>query len=256
MVEVILTDNLDLGIQWEYSNRKTRGDRQQIIGQRSLAAGGTGLNIGEQGFVTSLGVEQSATALARGTGVSLPGPQNAAISFGFINNTDLLTVTMNALAQKGQTKILSAPKIITVNNSEATIQVGSRIPFSVTNVSATGVATESFEFVNVGIILRVTPTITAEDRILIKLAPEVSFPGAQGPAGPEINTRNAQTEVLIRNGETLVIGGLIDEQLRESAQKVPLLGDLPILGTFFRSSSKSKRRSELLVFVTPYILPD
>jgi type IV pilus assembly protein PilQ len=267
MVEIVLSDNLDLGITWEYSNIKQSAGGTRTIGVRERKTSANA-DAGSIGFVNDAGGEltnpspvgpqgssiSSLGPLERGTGVALPGPQQAAITFGFINNTDLLTATLNALAQKGQTKILSSPKVITVNNKEAKIQSGSRIPFSITTVAATGVATQSFQFVDVGIILTVTPTISADERIRLEVKPEVSFPGSVGPAGPEINTRNAETEVLIRDGETLVIGGLIDEQMRESAQKVPLLGDIPVLGAFFRSTSDSKRRSELLVFVTPTII--
>ncbi|MBI4395835.1 MAG: type IV pilus secretin PilQ [Elusimicrobia bacterium] len=266
MVEVILSDNLDIGIRWEYSNINQDNKGPQILGIRETKAG-TEAPAGAIGFVGTRNnpltgtleetVTRSAGPLERGTGLALPGSrQEAAISFGFINNTDLLTATLNALAQRGQTKILSSPKVVTVNNQAARIQVGSKIPFSVTNVTGTGVVTQSFQFVDVGILLSVTPTINADNRIRVKVKPEVSFPGSVGPAGPEINTRNAETEVIIRDGETLVIGGLIDEQMRETAQKVPLLGDIPVLGVFFRSTSDSKRRNELLVFVTPRIVRD
>jgi type IV pilus assembly protein PilQ len=254
MVEVSLNDSLDLGIQWEYANKKTRGTKTEIVGQRDVEIGGTNVAAGEAGFVQGAGVESALSAGSRGTGVSLPGPTQAAITFGFINNTDLLTATLGALATRGQTKVLSSPKVITINNRSAKIQSGSRIPFSITTVAATGVATQSFQFVDVGIILTVTPTINADNRIRLNVKPEVSFPGNVTAAGPEINTRNAETEVIIRDGETIVIGGLIDEQMRESANKVPLLGDIPVLGVFFRNTSDSKRRSELLVFVTPRIV--
>ncbi len=256
MVEITLSDTMDLGIQWEYSNVNREPNKTIIVGQRDLEIAGTNVTPGEAGFVQAGGVETSFTAGSRGTGVSLPGPQQAAITFGFINNTDLLTATLNALATKGKTKILSSPKVVTVNNRPAKIQSGSKIPFSITTVAATGIATQSFQFVDVGILLSVTPTISADNRIRMLVKPEVSIPGNVTPAGPEINSRNAETEVLVRDGETIVIGGLIDESMREAATKVPLLGDIPVLGTFFRSTSDSKRRTELLIFVTPHIIRD
>jgi type IV pilus assembly protein PilQ len=254
MVEIGLSDTMDLGIQWEYAQTDRTGAKASTLGQRKVTPGATEVPAGEAGFVSGGNVEQAVAAGQRGTGVSLPGPQSAAITFGFINNSNLLTATLTALATKGQTKILSSPKVITVNNKQAKIQVGSRIPFSITTVAATGVATQSFQFVDTGIILTVTPTINADNRIRINVKPEVSFPGAVGPAGPEINTRTAETEVIVQDGETLVIGGLIDEQMRESASKVPLLGDIPVLGVFFRNTHDEKRRTELLVFLTPRII--
>jgi len=124
------------------------------------------------------------------------------------------------------------------------------------NISASGVAQQSVTYVDVGIILTVTPTINADSRVRLNVRPEVSLPGSVTVAGaaPPIQTRNAETEVLIRDGETLVIGGLIDEQTRQSASKVPLLGDIPVLGVFFRTSHDEKVRRELLVFVTPRVI--
>jgi type II secretion system protein D len=241
IVEVILSDSLDLGIDWAYAGTNTDPNYTQTVGRRS----GTGATAAPTG------------PLLNGTGVALPANRReAAINFGFINNTDIFNATLNALAQKGKSKILSSPKVVTMNNQQARIQVGSRIPFSVTTVAGSGTATQSFQFVDVGVILTVTPTISANNQVRVRLRPEVAFPGALSPAGPEINTRNAETEVLIMDGQTLVIGGLIDEQMRETANKVPLLGDIPVLGVFFRNNSEDKRRSELLVFVTPRIIPD
>jgi type II secretory pathway component GspD/PulD (secretin) len=188
--------------------------------------------------------------------VTLPGLQESAITFGLINNTDLLTVTLNALAEKGQTKILAEPRIVTLNNRQARIQVGSRLPFSTVTIAPGGVTTQAITFVDVGIILTVTPVINQEGRIRLTLKPEASFPGAPSSAGPPIQTRNAETEVLLRDGETLAVGGLIDETIVDNARKVPLLGDIPVLGVFFRSTSKNKRRSELIVFVTPRIVKE
>jgi type IV pilus assembly protein PilQ len=259
MVEIILTDDLNLGVQWEYTGFNSGDRRASKIGMRErtegleVDPGKVGFGVEENGEVF---VENAVAPGLRGTGVALPGPQDAAITFGFINNTDLLTVTLNALAEKGHTRVLSSPKIVTLNNQEAKIQVGSKIPYETVVVSATGQAVRSTSFIDVGILLTVTPTINADNRVRLKVAPESSFPGNVGPLGPEINTRNAMTEVLIRDGETLVIGGLIDETTVESARKVPLLGDIPVLGVFFRNTSDSKRRSELLVFVTPRIVRD
>lgn len=265
MVEVRLSDTLNIGVQWEYSNNTLDDGTLRILGVRKVITG-TEPDPGEIGFlgarVNAEGelediVTSSARPQSRGTGVSLPGPQTSAFTFGFINNTDLLTATLNALATKGLTKVLSNPKVVTVNNRLAKIQVGSRLPIRTTSVSPGGTVTENVTFLDVGIILTVTPTINADNRIRLNVKPEVSFPDA-APLGvtPTINTRNAETEVLIRDGETLVIGGLIDEQVTKTSSKVPLMGDIPILGVFFRSTSDSKRRSELVVFLTPRIVQD
>jgi len=256
IVEIQLDDSFNLGIQWEYgklndkSGTTIKGDSIGIL----KSDGSAPINYE---YTDSAGNEATigpAAPTARGTGVSLPSARaEAGITFGFINDTEVLFATLQGLATKGSVKLLSEPKIVTVDNQEASIQVGSDIPFSITTVASTGLATQSFEMVNAGIMLTVTPTISADDRIRLKVNPTVSLPGAVTAAGPEILTRNANTEVIIRNGETLVIGGLIDESIRKSVSKVPLLGDIPILGTFFRSISDSTTRRELLIFLTPMI---
>ena len=123
-------------------------------------------------------------------------------------------------------------------------------------VAPGGTTTQNITFVNVGIILDVTPVISANNTVRLHMKPEVSLPGITTSAGPQIDTRNAETEVMIRDGETLVVGGLIDEQTRQNITKVPLLGDIPVLGAFFRSSFDQKNRTELLIFVTPRIVRD
>jgi type IV pilus assembly protein PilQ len=270
VVEVSLNSSMDLGIQWEYANinNKANGYDRQIVGQRERKAT-TSVDPGKVGFgavgtdaITGTPValvESAFNAASRGTGVTLPNtsPQSAAFTFGFINNTDLLAATLYALSSEGKTKVLSSPRIITLNGQLAKIQVGSKLPFSTVTISPSGTSAQSITFVDVGVIMEVTPVINADNRVRLKLKPEVSIPGATVPGvGPQINTRNAETEVIIRDGETLVVGGLIDEQTRESMSKVPLLGDIPVLGVFFRNSFDQKNRTELLIFVTPRIVRD
>lgn len=272
IVEVSLNNSMDLGVRWEYFGESNgTGNTRRIVGQATAVEqqtssltppeGGVGLQTPANNFITGgagLVMANPANPAQRGTGVSLPNtnPSASAISFGFINNTDLLTMTLNALASEGKTKVLSSPRVITLNNKNAKIQVGSKLPFSTVTIAQSGVVTQAITFVDVGIILDVTPVINADSRVRLKVKPEVSLPGQVTTAGPQINTRNAETEVIIRDGETLVIGGLIDEQTRQSVSKVPLLGDIPILGMFFRNSFDQKNRTELLIFVTPRIVRD
>lgn len=258
IVEITLSNSLDLGVQWEYGNKKYAADNASVdfSGIRDDDSTIPLVKKGEAGVPLGAAIVSARPASARGTGVTLPGNNTSAgITFGFANNTDYLAATLYALAQKGDAKILSEPKVVTISNQQAKIQVGTDIPFSITTIS-NGVVTQSFQMVSAGILLTVTPTINADDNIRIKIKPEVSIPGNVTAAGPEIRTRNAETEVIVKSGETLVIGGLIDEQDRKSISKVPLLGDIPVLGAFFRSTSTGKNRTELLIFVTPNIVRD
>jgi type IV pilus assembly protein PilQ len=262
LVEISDSDQLQLGVQWEYSNfnlvNPPSGDKQNMLGFRNYTEGTT-VPEGELGFGQNIAGEDfvvnSKGPGARGTGVSLPGPKEAGISFGFINNTDLLTATLNALTTQNKAKNLSDPKIVTINNKEAKIQSVQRIPYSTVTQNGTS-TTQSITYIDAGVILTVTPTINADDRIRLRVKPEVSIPKSTAGIAPTVDTRNAETEVVIRDGETLVIGGLITDLVSKDVSKVPLLGDLPLIGTFFRSTTDKKNRLELLVFITPRIIRD
>ncbi len=164
-----------------------------------------------------------------------------------------LNATLSALATKGKSKILSNPKICTVNNKEAKILVGDKVPYTLTTTTTTG-TTSSTAYIDVGIKLLVTPTINANNMITLKVHPEVSFVKEWRAEGPVISTREADTEVLIKSGDTVVIGGLIKEEDKQDASKVPFLGDIPILGYLFTQKLSDKTKTELLVFITPRVL--
>ncbi|MBI4055057.1 MAG: type IV pilus secretin PilQ [Elusimicrobia bacterium] len=251
LVDITLTKNWDFGLQWEYAETRQTpsGSVKTSIGQRDprISAGGSGATL-------PVGV----AAGARGAGVSLPQTllsQIGAITFGRVTNHSFLTATLSAAADKGNLKILSNPKIITLNNQQAKIQVGDQVPIKTTTVSPGVGTTESVSFVNVGIILTVTPVINADRQVTLNIKPEVSSATADpSGAGPRIATRTAETTVMVSDGETLVIGGLIDETKDKQTLKVPLLGDIPLLGWLFKRTSDKNLRRELLVFVTPKII--
>lgn len=261
IVEINLDKSLELGIQWEYSSHMNQtANGRQIIGIREVTDG-TEAPKGSVGFGgTNAAGEDIVTSAAgpgrRGTGVNLPGAQSSAITFGFINNSDLLTATLDALEKENQTKTLTNPKIVTTNNQAAKIQIGQKVPFLQTTVAGTGTATQTTVFADVGFIIDVTPTISVDNRIRLKVKPEASSVRGITTAGPTIDTTTAETEVLLTDGETIVIGGLVSESMIEEASKVPLLGDLPVLGVFFRNTLNQKVRKELLVFITARIVPD
>jgi type II secretory pathway component GspD/PulD (secretin) len=250
LVEINLNNGFDMGVQWEFYDQHSSGGKTNFIGlvDKDQPRIVTGKNSDDE----DIGPASSAN---NGTGVSLPGPTGAGITFGFVDNATILTASLNALVTQSKAKVLSAPKVVTVNGQQARIEAVQDIPFRTAVVSANGAVTESFQLVSAGIILTVTPTINAEDRITLRVQPESSFPTSDTtPAGPVISTRKAQTTVSIKDGETLVIGGLISDQDTKAVQKVPILGDIPIIGVFFRNNTTRKIRNELLVFVTPRII--
>jgi len=264
IVQINLDKTLNLGIQWAYgmekpSSKNGNPDNRYLIGMRKRTDGLT-IPAGDVGFVDTRSPVDSVVsafgATQRGTGVDLPGSTNVGITFGFINSTEILTATLSALETESEVKTLTNPKIITTNNQNAKIQIGQKLPFLQTTVSGTGTATQSTVFADVGFIIDVTPTINEDNRIRLKVKPESSELASTSAAGPVINTTTAETEVILRDGDTVVIGGLVSEKMTESASKVPLLGDLPVLGVFFRSTQNTKNRLELLVFITARIVPD
>jgi type IV pilus secretin PilQ/predicted competence protein len=258
IVEINLNNGFDMGVQWEFANQAvTRDSSGNIIGANEI--GGITTDATKSRLQHSFdggGTNFGAIIPPNGTGVSLPGPTNAAISFGIVKARSILDVSLAALINQSKAKILSAPKVVTINGETAKIQAVQDIRFRTSTVS-NGTVSNDFKTVSAGIILTVTPTINAEDRITLRINPESSFPTQDSTeAGPIIRTRTAQTTVVIKDGDTLVIGGLIDDQDTKGVSKVPLLGDIPIIGAFFRSTTTRKVRNELLVFVTPRIVRD
>lgn len=258
IVEINLNNGLDIGVQWEFVgvNQRQDGSTKNFIGTNAGSAARVFEGPRTTGVRDTDGNFGPAPSDANGTGVSLPGPAQAGITFGFVDNRNFLTASLAALINESRAKILSAPKVVTINGESARIEAVQDIRFRRSTVS-NGVVTSDFETVSAGIVLQVTPTINAEDRITLRIQPESSFPTQDSTeAGPIIRTRTAQTTVVIKDGDTLVIGGLIDDQDTKGVTKVPILGDIPILGAFFRSNTNRKIRNELLVFVTPRIVRD
>jgi general secretion pathway protein D len=180
-----------------------------------------------------------------------------------------LNVTLSALAQAGKTEILSRPSILARNNQQATITIGQQVPL------INGVTYDSFgnqhnaiSYQNVGIILQVTPFITSDGMVEMIVAPQVSSlssstvnivsgtgtNSAGNVAAPIIDIRSADTVVVVPDGQTVAIGGLMQNQKVNSEQKVPLLGDIPLLGMLFKHKTTDNAKKELLIFLTPHIV--
>ncbi len=171
------------------------------------------------------------------------------------------TVTLRAIAEAGKTEVLSRPSILARNNQQATIIVGQEVPLVTdTRFDNFGNQINSYEYRSVGIILRVTPFITDDGYVEMIVNPEIStlsdqtIPVAIGLSAPVINTRSADTVVVTPDGQTVIIGGLMQKTGIEAEGKIPFLGDLPGLGFFFKNKSNSGTRTELLIFLTPHIV--
>ncbi|RME21576.1 MAG: type IV pilus secretin family protein, partial [Deltaproteobacteria bacterium] len=163
-----------------------------------------------------------------------------------------LNLRLSALENQGAVKIISAPKITTLDNQKAKIGQGVSIPISV--VSAAGVNTQ---FVEAKLELEVSPHITQEGSILLQIKvsknePDFSRTGARGD--PTILKKEAETQVLVRDGDTTVIGGIYTRKTSETVSGIPVLSQIPVLGWFFRNTKKNDDRTELLIFITPRIV--
>ena len=170
-------------------------------------------------------------------------------------------VTLRAIAEAGKTEVLSRPSILARNNQQATITVGQQVPLiSNTRFDNFGNQINSVTYQSVGIILRVTPFITDDGLVEMIVAPEISnlsdqtVPISAGFNAPVINTRSADTVVVTPDGQTVVIGGLMQKTGTESEGKIPFLGDIPGLGALFKNRNKAGSRTELLIFLTPHIV--
>ena len=184
------------------------------------------------------------------------------MSVGTLDSDDF-TFVINALSEIGETNILSSPRIITLNNQEARILVGSEEPYvtSTTTTTASGPSTtaENVNFIEVGVKLYVTPTIHEDDFITVKIKPEISskvdvITTSNNNIIPIVESSEAETTVTVKNKTGIVIGGLIKEESIQTQKSVPILGKIPILGYAFRSKSDTMRKTEIVIFLSPEII--
>jgi len=175
----------------------------------------------------------------------------------FVERTDInLGAVIQALQQKNLLQILAEPNLIAVNGKEASFLAGGEFPFPVAQQNASGIATVTIQFREFGVRLKFTPLIEPNGNIHLHVAPEVStldFADAvtvSGTTVPAISTRKAETEFELQDGQSFVIAGLMDNRVTNVANKIPFLGDIPILGNFFKSKSDQKNNSELMVLCT------
>ncbi|MDX9978731.1 MAG: hypothetical protein RBU25_01670, partial [Lentisphaeria bacterium] len=172
-----------------------------------------------------------------------------------------LEVVFKALATKTKTEVLSRPSIMARNNQESTITIGSEVPFiRNSQVTDAGGVLNTIEYEEVGIILKVTPRINADGLVEMDVAPEISaiaaesVPISESVTAPTFAKRSAETRVMVQSGRTVVIGGLMEDQETREVRKVPLLGDIPLMGTLFRRTILNKSKTELLIFLTPHVV--
>ena len=234
-----------LGVQWGGAGRDRDGNKLWGVGGSLNTL--SEINNGEPiSFPDALVVDLGAT-----------GQGTSSIAVGFTNNSLLLQAELSALEASGHGEVISQPKVITGDKQQATIQQGTEIPYQ--KAASSGETT--VEFKDAVLKLDVTPHITPDDRIMMKLLinqDEVGelVNGEFGSQIPTIDTTSLETEVLVGNGDTLVLGGIFKMQEIVSQTKTPFLGDIPYLGRLFRKDVTDSQKTETLIFITPKILSD
>lgn len=180
-------------------------------------------------------------------------PATIALSLFSAGANRFLNLELSALEADGKGKIVSSPRVITADQQKALIEQGEEIPYQV----ATSSGATSVQFRKAALKLEVTPQITPEGSVILDVDVSKDSRGTSaGSAGFAINTRHVQTKVLVENGGTVVIGGILEENEREDISKVPWLGDVPYLGNLFKTRTKTRTKSEMLIFLTPKVIAD
>lgn len=188
--------------------------------------------------------------------VNLPAASTAGrFALTLLDSDYLVDLELSAAQAEGRGEIISSPRLITANQREASIEQGVEIPYQ--EAASSGATTTQFK--KAVLSLRVTPQITPDNRVILDLTVAKDSVGqnvlsATGGSVPSIDTREITTQVLVNDGQTVVLGGILETERREDTNKVPYLGDIPVLGRLFKSTSTSDNKDELLIFVTPRIL--
>ena len=263
LVEVSLDNSLDYGISWSGYGEKNGTYFGAGDSSNKIELGGNSPGMQSPAAGSGRYVSSPYGGTSGGSGVNLPANVvYGAFRLGKVAANYMFDAVITAAAKKGKAKVLSDPKVATLNNKEANINITTQIPYTTTETTAATppISTTKVTYLTTGIVLKVTPTITSDGRIAMKINPSVSQPSATitpvAGGAPGIDTRSADTNVIVKDGETIVIGGLIHDTQSEAVFKIPILGDIPILGYLFRKKSMSRNRMELLIFVTPRVIED
>ena len=253
IVEANDTFSKNLGVRLGYN--QTAPEKFLGSGQTSVLAGGGLANTGFQTGQTTT----TPDFLSQSTNVNLPAAGlnsfNAGqFSFVLFDNamTKFLNLEIMALEADGKGKIVSSPRVLTADQTEALITPGTALPYQ--QATSSGATAVSFQKANLS--LKVKPQITPDGNVIMTLDVNNDSPGTTTPAGVQINTKHVKTEVLVQNGGTVVIGGIYTESSQVDITKVPLFGDLPLVGWMFKNNQTVKNKTELLVFITPKIVND
>ena len=223
-----------LGVTWLGSAQKSVGEDGVIeIGRASSSTETSGL---EQAPLVDLGV-------------SIPGASRFGV--GFVGRSGMLDVEISALETSGEAEIIAKPRVVATNRQTAVVRSGVQIPYQ--ESTSSGATSTSFQSATLS--LEVTPRIASDEKVVLVLKVNQDTVGKTYSGVPSINTNAIETQVLVESGETLVLGGVYQNDVNKSVSRTPVLGRVPLLGRLFRRTISSDDRRELLVFLTPEVLP-
>ncbi len=252
-VEVTHNNDLDIGLEGGWGRQNMNGIVEGVSAVNGFGLSGLSSLVGTN--VNKFGQPISSFTAAS------PITQQGAGLYQILGQD--YQVTLRAIAQSGNAKILSRPSILARNNQPATITVGQSVPLipSVSSNGLNGTPINAVSYTSVGVILKVTPFITADGLVEMMVSPQISsidpnlsIPISAGVNAPVIDIRSADTVAVTADGQTVIIGGLMEADKSQTDTKIPFLGDIPLLGNLFKRRQRSDAKTELLIFLTPHIV--
>ncbi len=257
--DVTDTANFDLNIEWN-AGRNTKNSSGGQITQTT----GNGISLVDElatgSAATGTPIQTSSKRADPFAAGSFDQTSGGSLRLGFFNDSFSLDVLLSALKKTEWATLLANPSIMVLDNETATFEIIEEIPYKEERSTSAGGQLTSTQFKDVGVKLEVTPHITRDDMLRLRIIPEFSVAGPQvvNNAGdrlvPVVNKRRLNTVALLKNGQTVVLGGLRKQEVAKNIFKTPILGDLPFIGGLFRSENETTATTELLVFITPKII--
>ena len=236
------------------------GVRLGVGSGRTVQVGGQSVSVGQLGATnatTGAGVASgNQVALPAGSaGQTLVNPASVAVSLFSASAQSFINLELSALEADGRGKVVSRPRVITADQTKALIEQGTELPYQTTSASGATTLT-SITFRKANLKLEVTPQITPDGAVVLEVDVNRDSVGQLTAAGYAINTKHVKTQVRVQDGGTVVLGGIFEDSDKNDEAKVPTLGDVPVLGWLFRNRQQLRRRSELLVFLTPRVVSE
>lgn len=240
----------EMGVKWGGGYYKNNGsnwvsaggsqqtivDSNQILFDRATGEDAEGIGLTDANIVDFAATSASATTFA----------------IGYQTADYLLDLELSAIETDGRAEVVSQPRVITADGQTAFIESGQQIPYE----EAASSGATSVAFKDAVLRLEVTPQITPDDRVIMDLSVSQDSVGENTAAGPSINTNSVETQVLVNNGETVVLGGIFQSTFSKTTEKTPFFGDLPLIGSLFRYTYETDDKAELLIFITPRLIDD